>query len=156
MENRPSMKWHLASQIKLSYWNEIQYQRQKSKSQVDVSKQLNTFFVTEIGTSLIRNVKNVNTTYEEFYVSSFVRLTRSSSLRKRHLHMFFILLSNLCKFKATGLDKISAKLLRKCTNLIAKFLTNIFHQTMLTGFCWWVKSARVTKKSGKSVYKCQS
>ena len=45
--------------------NEIQYQGQKSKSQVDVSELLNTFF-TEIGPSLSRNVENVETTYEEF------------------------------------------------------------------------------------------
>ena len=44
---------------------EIQYQGQKSKSQVDVSELLNTFF-TEIGPSLSRNVENVETTYEEF------------------------------------------------------------------------------------------
>ena len=45
--------------------NEIQYQVQKSKSQVDVAELLNNFF-TEIGPNLSRNVENVEITYEEF------------------------------------------------------------------------------------------
>ena len=45
--------------------NEMQYQGQKSKSQVDVAELLKNFF-TEIGPSLSRNAENVETTYEEF------------------------------------------------------------------------------------------
>ena len=63
------------------------------------------------------------------------------------------LLSKLCNAKATGLDKISAKLLKECPDLIAESLTLIFNQSLLTGIFpdeW--KSARVTplyKNSGK-------
>ena len=75
----------------------------------------------------------------------FVQLTRSSSLRKQHRHIFFSLLSKLCKSKATGLDNISAKLLRECPDLIAESLTYIFNQSLLTGiFADEWKSARVT------------
>ena len=63
------------------------------------------------------------------------------------------LLSKLCKSKATGLDKISAKLLRECPDLIAASLTLIFNQSLLTCiFPYDWKSARVTplyKHSGK-------
>ena len=65
----------------------------------------------------------------------------------------YSLLSKLCKSKATGLDSISAKLLRECPDLIAESLTLIFNQSLLTGIFpdeW--KSARVTplyKNSGK-------
>ena len=45
----------------------------------------------------------------------------------------FSLLSKLCKSKATGLDNISAKLLRECPDLIAESLTYIFNQSLLTG-----------------------
>ena len=108
--------------------NEIQYQGQKSKSQVDVAELLNNFF-TEIGSNLSRNVENVETTYKEFLCATdkeFVFEETTSS----HI---FSLLSKLCKFKATGLDNISAKLLRECPDLIAESLTYIFNQSLLTG-----------------------
>ena len=60
----------------------------------------------------------------------FVQVTRSSSLRKQHRHIFFSPLSKLCKSKATGLDNIAAKLLRECPNLIAESLTYIFNQSL--------------------------
>ena len=130
--------------------NEIQYQGQKSKSQVDVAELLNNFF-TEIGSNLSRNVENVETTYKEFLCATdeeFVFEETTSS----HI---FSLLSKLCKSKATGLDNISAKLLRECPDLIAESLTYIFNQSLLTGIFpdeW--KSARATytplyKNSGK-------
>ena len=43
------------------------------------------------------------------------------------------LLSKLSKSKATGLDKISAKLLRICADLIADCLSLIFNTSIATG-----------------------
>lgn len=43
------------------------------------------------------------------------------------------LLSKLSKSKATGLDKISAKLLRICADLIADSLLLIFNTSIATG-----------------------
>ena len=45
----------------------------------------------------------------------------------------FSLLSNLCKSKATGLDRISAKLLCVCPDLIAESLCAIFNRSINTG-----------------------
>lgn len=45
----------------------------------------------------------------------------------------FTLLSKLCKSKATGLDKISARLLRECADLIAPSLSFIFNRSIVTG-----------------------
>ena len=45
----------------------------------------------------------------------------------------FSLLSKLCKSKATGLDRISAKLLRVCPDLIAESLCAIFNRSINTG-----------------------
>ena len=45
----------------------------------------------------------------------------------------FSLLSKLCKSKATGLDGISAELLRVCPDLIAESLCAIFNRSMNTG-----------------------
>ena len=57
----------------------------------------------------------------------------------------FALLSKLCKSKTTGLDNISAKLLRECPDLLVESLTRIFNQSLRTGIfpAEW-KSARVT------------
>ena len=43
------------------------------------------------------------------------------------------LLDKLCKSKATGLDKISAKLLRYCPDLLSESLTVIFNCSINTG-----------------------
>ena len=43
------------------------------------------------------------------------------------------LLDKLCKSKATGLDKISAKLLRYCPDLLSESLTVIFNCSFNTG-----------------------
>ena len=120
--------------------NEIQYQGQKSRSQVDVAEFLNNVSI-EIGPNLSRNVENVETTYEEFLCATdkeFVFEETTSA------HIFSLLLK-LCKSKATVLDNISAKLLRECPDLIAESLTDIFNQSLLTGiFPDERKSARVT------------
>ena len=128
--------------------NEIQYQGQKTNSRAEVSELLNTFFV-EIGPSLSRNVANVDTTYEEFLCAT----TKEFIFEKTTTDHILSLLSKLCKSKATELDKISAKLLKECPDLIAESLTLIFNQSLSTGIFpdeW--KSARVTplyKNSGK-------
>ena len=43
------------------------------------------------------------------------------------------LLSKLCKSKSTGLDKISASLLRECADLIAAPLCTSFNQSIVSG-----------------------
>ena len=45
----------------------------------------------------------------------------------------FALLSKFCKSKATGLDNISAKLLRECPDLLDESLTHRFNQSLMTG-----------------------
>ena len=44
-----------------------------------------------------------------------------------------ILLSKLSKSKATGLDKISCRLLRECSDLIAESLSLIFNRSIIMG-----------------------
>ena len=45
----------------------------------------------------------------------------------------FSLLSKLCKSKATGLDMISARLLRECADLISDPMCSIFNQSIRSG-----------------------
>ena len=54
-------------------------------------------------------------------------------LRKLIPEQFFFHLSNLSKSKATGLDGISARLLRECPDLISESLTLIFNRSINTG-----------------------
>ena len=46
---------------------------------------------------------------------------------------FLALLSKLCKSKATGLDKISARFLRESADLITNHLCAIFNQSIVSG-----------------------
>ena len=83
------------------------YQGKKSKSQVDVAELLNNFF-TEIRPDFSRNTEREcwDPTHEEFLCAT------DRNFRKEHRHIFS-LLSKLCGSKATGLDIISASLLRE-------------------------------------------
>jgi hypothetical protein len=42
-------------------------------------------------------------------------------------------LSKLCKSKATGLDQISARLVRECADLISSSITNLFNLLLTLG-----------------------
>ena len=47
--------------------------------------------------------------------------------------------NRLCKRKATGLDSVSARLLRECPDLISESLTLIFSQSIAVRMVNWVK-----------------
>ena len=128
--------------------NEIEYNGQKSENQTDVAEMLNSFF-TEIGPNLSRHVTEVDNSFAEFLSET----DKDFMFEKTTSTHVFSLPSKLCRSKATGLDNISAKLLRECPDLLAESLTIIFNQSLITGIFpneW--KSARVTplyKNSGK-------
>ena len=128
--------------------NEIDYNGQKSENQTDVAEMLNSFF-TEIGPNLSSHVTKVEDSFEDFLSET----EENFIFEKTTTAQVFSLLSKLSQSKATGLDNISAKLLRQCPDLLAESLTVIFNQSLITGIFpdeW--KSARVTplyKNSGK-------
>ena len=128
--------------------NEIEYNGQKSENQTNVAEMLNSFF-TEIGPNLSRHVIKVDNSFAEFLSET----DKDFMFEKTTFAHVFSLLSKLCRPKATGLDNISANLLRECPDLLAESLTVIFNQSLITGIFpndW--KSARVTplyKNSGK-------
>ena len=88
-----------------------------------------------------KQIKDVDVSYEEFLSETneefhFETLAQSQVL----LH-----LTKLCRTKVTGLDSISARLLRECPDLISKSLTRIFNQSIVTGiFTDEWKNARIT------------
>ncbi|CAB4029666.1 Hypothetical predicted protein, partial [Paramuricea clavata] len=54
-------------------------------------------------------------------------------LKETNFSAVFVLLSKLSRSKATGLDKISSRLLRECSDLIAESLSYIFNRSIVSG-----------------------
>ena len=61
------------------------------------------------------------------------RPTIDSNLKPLTVQKFFSLLSKLCKSKATGPDRISARLFRECADLVASSLCAIFNRSIVSG-----------------------
>ena len=61
------------------------------------------------------------------------RPTIDSNSKPLTVQKFFSLLSKLCKSKATGLDKISERLLREYADLVASSLCAIFNRSIISG-----------------------
>ena len=78
-------------------------------------------------------INNINVNHNKFSFSS-----TSSSIVFSHLN-------KLCRSKATGLNNISAKIIRECADLISVSLCDLFNKSLLSGIFpddW--KCARVT------------
>ena len=78
-------------------------------------------------------INNINVNNNKFSFSS-----TSSSIVFSHLN-------KLCRSKATGLDNISAKIIRECADLISLSLCDLFNKSLFSGIFpddW--KCARVT------------
>ena len=117
----------------------------------EISNAFNEHFLT-IGPRIAREVpltsdeesiylKNITENYNKFCF----RLTTTSDV--------FTHLNRLSKTKATGLDIISARLIRECTDIISGRLCDLFNKSLISGIFpddW--KCARVTPlfKQGES------
>ena len=122
--------------------NEVEYNGVNSGDQTDIVEMLNSFF-TEIGPGLSRDVTEVDSSFKDFLTET----DKNFVFEKTTSQTCFCttIKSYLCKSKGTGLDNISAKLLRECPDVRAESLTHLFNQSLLTGFFpdeW--KSARIT------------
>ena len=106
----------------------------------EISNEFNNNFST-IGSRLADEVDSDSGDYQRY-------LTRTD--KRFHLHptdasRVFSLMNKLNKSKATGLDRISARLIRECADLICVPICDIFNQSVNQGKHpedW--KSARVT------------
>ena len=79
-------------------------------------------------------INNINVNHNKFSFSS------TSS------NIVFLGLNKLCRSKATGLDNISAKIMRECADLISVSLCDLFNKSLLYGiFADDWKCARVTQ-----------
>ena len=86
---------------------------------------------SNIGPKLADNIEKSNRSYVD-YLSDY-NIDASFQLKETDSSTVSILLSKLSKSKATGLDKISCRLLRECPDLIAESLSLIFNCSIIMG-----------------------
>ena len=128
--------------------NELEFEDKKLTDPTEIAEGFNKFFA-EIGPKLSENIEDIDICFDEFVNQSisgnFSFQQISPSLVSSHLR-------KLCIRKATGLDTVSARLLRECFDLISDSLALIFNRSIETSIFpdeW--KSARITplyKKCG--------
>lgn len=90
-----------------------------------LSETFNTHFAT-FGPKLANEIKSGTNAYVKGTEERFV-------LNNINPSKVFLLLSKLCKSKATGLDKISARLLCESADLIANSLCSTFNRSINSG-----------------------
>ena len=106
-----------------------------------LSNEFNTHFAT-IGSKL---VGNISTSDSDNYLKYLTNTDKQFQLCPTTSDKVLSLLNKLNKSKATGLDMISARLIRECADLICTPICNIFNQSISQGIFpddW--KCARVT------------
>ncbi|CAB4021146.1 Hypothetical predicted protein [Paramuricea clavata] len=74
-------------------------------------------------------VSSNHTSYTDYLINTDKRF----QFTQTNNDQVFSVLSKLCKSKATGLDQISARLVRECADLISSSITNIFNLSLLLG-----------------------
>ena len=95
----------------------------------EISNEFNNYFAT-IGPELSRNIDSADGDVHRRYISS---TDQCFQLRPTRVNKVFSLLNKLNKSKATGLDKISARLIRECADLICIPICDIFNQSISLG-----------------------
>ena len=86
---------------------------------------------SNIGPKLADEIGKGNRSYVD-YLSDY-NIDASFQLKETDSSTVSILLSKLSKSKATGLDKVSCRLLRECSDLIAESLSLIFNRSIIMG-----------------------
>ena len=103
--------------------NEVDNNGAILNNQTEIGECFNQYFA-EIGPKLAKDIREVDVSYKDYLNKNGEYTNRSQVLS---------LLSKLCKSKATGLDNISAKLLRECPDFISDLLTVIFNKPIEIG-----------------------
>ena len=128
--------------------NELEFEDKKLTDPTEIAEGFNKFFA-EIGPKLSENIEDIDTCFDEFVNQS---ISGNFSFQQISPSLVSSNLRKLCMRKATGLDTVSARLLRECFDLISDSLALIFNRSIETSIFpdeW--KSARITplyKKCG--------
>ena len=135
-QGNPKKTWGIINEItsrkrNISNVNEIKLNGSSITNTQEISEAFNSHFAT-IGPKLAAEIPLVEGGSPHLDYLTF-QSENAFSLKETTTSEVFSLLSKLCKTKATGLDKISAKMLRLCPNLIAECLCVIFNRSINTG-----------------------
>ena len=88
---------------------------------------------------------NISQNSDSSYLNYLSKTNNTFDLSPTNYSKVFKILSKLCKTKATGLDKIPARFLKECLDLITASLCSIFNRSITSGIFpeeW--KCAKVT------------
>ena len=134
--------------------NELELNGTRITNSTEIAEGFNNFFA-EIGPELSRDIEEVGTSFDEYIHQtsncfSFQRVTQSHVLSY---------LNKLCKRKATGLDSVSARLLRDHSILLSKLQAYGIQGSTNQWFCSYLKNRTQTclvngNKSSKMFLRC--
>ena len=128
--------------------NELELEDKKLTDPTEIAESFNKFSA-EIGLKLSENIEDTDTCFDEFVNQS---ISGNFSFQQISASLVWSHLRKLCMRKTTGLDTVSARLLREYFDLILDSLALIFNRSIETSIFpdeW--KSARITplyKKCG--------
>ena len=136
-KNNPKKTWSIINELtsknqKTSYIDEIKFDGNSVHDSCNIANTFNEYF-SNIGPNLANeiNTSEGNRCYLMYLNRQNENIT--FNLEEVNSRTVFFHLSNLSKSKATGLDGISARLLRECPDLISESLTLIFNRSINTG-----------------------
>ncbi|CAB4024997.1 RNA-directed DNA polymerase from transposon X-element, partial [Paramuricea clavata] len=120
--------------------NELKFNDTKITSPEEIANAFNTYF-TDIGPNLASSIDDTDITFDRFVKPATSKLTRFKLVSHTKVVK---LLNGLSNSKATGLDKISGKILKTAAHTIALSLTHIFNHAIITScFPYEWKAARL-------------
>ena len=134
-EGNSRLTWRIINELtsrKLhsSSVREIKLDNSSINDPLELSSTFNDHF-SSIGLKLINAIQQNGDTPS--YLDYVMGTENRFELKTTDCSTVFSLLSKLCKSKATGLDKISARLLRECADLVASSLCAIFNRSIVSG-----------------------
>ena len=109
--------------------NEIKVNENSITGAPELADTFNTHFST-IGVDLANEIPERNDLSHNDYITN---TKHTFELRQTNSSEVFSLLAKLSKSKATGLDRIPARLISECSDLIAVSLCTIFNRSILSG-----------------------
>ena len=120
--------------------NELKFNDTKITSPEEIANAFNTYF-TDIGPNLASSIDDTDITFDRFVKPATSKMTRFKLVSHTKVVK---LLNGLSNSKATGLDKISGKILKTAAPTIALSLAHIFNHAIITScFPYEWKAARL-------------
>ena len=136
-KGNPKKTWNIINELtsknrKTAQITEINLNGHLINDSNKIADAFNEYF-SNIGSKLADNIdfNEGNRSYHEYLSGQNTNTT--FQLKETNSLTVSLLLSKLSRSKATGLDKISTRLLQECPDLIAEHLSLIFNRSIITG-----------------------